>query len=790
MSLGLLALAVVMSAKACAQELPATTDAWIEAVDRAFALKPDAMLPGVMFFPAVGADSRIRNDGAAIGEMAAYATTYMPRRRLEFTPALGTRVWQDAGITQPDTHLDQKTIDLCCKALGLKRYVVPRLESAGGTKLKLTVDFHGTGEHPSKAFTHEVDEGDLPRVPGMIAKSVLEHMGAKLSPEEWRVVSQPQVQTAGNVVDLNKWLCGLEDFGEGEKRVHAFLELNPTCVSAWNRYLAASKHPDEAITRFNKVRPRPPSQRLRIIATRALREVGRAKEALSMLLELAPSHRTDLYYQRQLVECAQVMGEERLTHHLLMSWAKLDTSYIAREIRGDMLVDWAWDARGSGWANTVTENGWRDFRARLQAARVELEDAVKDFPEGWVAHARLETVAMGLGLARAYLEEHFEKAVKVRPRYYQAYSAKHQYLMPRWHGSSRELIAFGKQCLDTGYWKEGIPQLQLDALRDSTVQTGTAANIYRRFEDPQTWAMVSDYYKQAQRHGDVEDRRQALHYYARCGVMGKHYEDVVVPFQKLYRPGYFIPVAFPEFLFFNKVMHARTGRLGQNSFGRHDRALCLAQIALGEGDLESAEKNLALIEEPKIHQDAIAACTQAIRIGRILRREKRYNLTAQELKVTSTQALWRVDGDRLLCELFDGYDEELKFPLGIKHGIVRGTLEWSGNAKWVTVEAHTDALRDRVCLVINPKQNQVRLERVRTWVETGELKPGVQHFQLEYGAETDRLSLEGGAQFETPVHEDIPSGFAIRFFADRSVPRPDGKTAFLTLRDVSIEVKD
>jgi hypothetical protein len=496
-------LLMVSLPSAAGQELPADTDAWIKAIDRAFAREPETLLPGVLFFPTTGAEGKVRNDGLALSDMAAYAATYTPRRRLAWSPSLGRHSWLEAGCRSPGDTIDERTIDLCCRSLGLKMYVLPRLEPAGAGASKLSVDFHGNGETPSRVFTHEVRDNDLPRVPGLIARSVLEHLGAKLSPEEWKVVTQPQVQTPGNLADLNDWFSGRADFGADEKRIHAFLELNPTCVSAWNIYLQSTQRPEEAITRFNNVRPRPPCQRLRVIATRSLRKLNRANEGLAMLLELAPSHHTDIPYHIALVHCAEVMEDEQLAQHLYTQWRKIDSSYAARTTRGGLLIDSAWAARGDGWASTVTEQGWKNFRDRLAEAQTELEDAVKEFPDGWVAHAKLETVAMGLGLPRAYLEEHFKRAVKVRPRYQAAYFAKLQYLMPRWHGNAEELTAFGKDCVDTGFWKEGIPQLQLMAIDDGGTDPGSSATIYRRFEDPQLWAMVSSYYHQAQRHGDA-----------------------------------------------------------------------------------------------------------------------------------------------------------------------------------------------------------------------------------------------------------------------------------------------
>src|SRR5262245_43970923 len=44
-------------------------------------------------------------------------------------------------------------------------------------------------------------------------------------------------------------------------------------------------------------------------------------------------------------------------------------SALARLVRGTHYMHWAWEARGSGWANSVSEDGWKLFRERLGLAK-------------------------------------------------------------------------------------------------------------------------------------------------------------------------------------------------------------------------------------------------------------------------------------------------------------------------------------------------------------------------------------------------------------------------------------
>src|SRR5256885_14723409 len=67
-------------------------------------------------------------------------------------------------------------------------------------------------------------------------------------------------------------------------------------------------------------------------------------------------------------------------------------SITAHVAHADFLTDYAWHARGSGFANTVTKEGWRLFSERLAKAQQLLDESV-DFepkcPMWWLARMTL-----------------------------------------------------------------------------------------------------------------------------------------------------------------------------------------------------------------------------------------------------------------------------------------------------------------------------------------------------------------------------------------------------------------
>jgi tetratricopeptide (TPR) repeat protein len=123
----------------------------------------------------------------------------------------------------------------------------------------------------------------------------------------------------------------------------------------------------------------------------------------------------------------------------LRSWiqAKPD-SITPRVALANDLVSYAWKARGSGWASTVSNDGWQLFGQRLNEAVETLNEAksVKEECPCWWS-VRLQTI-LGLQGDRTQYEDVFNQAIKVYPDYKPFYFKRAIYLLPRWSGSKGE----------------------------------------------------------------------------------------------------------------------------------------------------------------------------------------------------------------------------------------------------------------------------------------------------------------------------------------------------------------
>lgn len=114
---------------------------------------------------------------------------------------------------------------------------------------------------------------------------------------------------------------------------------------------------------------------------------------------------------------------------------------------GSARVSAAWESRGSGFGNTVSDDQFKRFKEHLTAAEPLLTAAWKANPAEPLPAVRMISVCMGLGRDRDEMETWFRRAVEADPDNYSTYRTKLSYLLPQWNGSEDELLAYGRQCL-------------------------------------------------------------------------------------------------------------------------------------------------------------------------------------------------------------------------------------------------------------------------------------------------------------------------------------------------------
>ena len=123
-------------------------------------------------------------------------------------------------------------------------------------------------------------------------------------------------------------------------------------------------------------------------------------------------------------------------------------SALPHLVKGAHAVQWAWEARGSGSASTVSEEQSAAFLHRLEVAEDSLDEAVSRDPADATAWAELISTALGRRLGADEAERRFKEVV-ARDRWHRAAHARMlQQKCAKWGGSDDLALAFARDTVD------------------------------------------------------------------------------------------------------------------------------------------------------------------------------------------------------------------------------------------------------------------------------------------------------------------------------------------------------
>lgn len=141
-------------------------------------------------------------------------------------------------------------------------------------------------------------------------------------------------------------------------------------------------------------------------------------------------------------------------------------SHFAWLVRGKQAIDYAWYWRGSGYANTVSDEAWEQFHAAIAEAEESLSRAYDLEPRDPEIAVGMLTICKAQGLPREEMEQWFQRAVSVVPSHYGAHNAKFDYLRPAWSGSWPEYKEFYDEVETAIVARDNDPVLRM-AKRDA-----------------------------------------------------------------------------------------------------------------------------------------------------------------------------------------------------------------------------------------------------------------------------------------------------------------------------------
>lgn len=108
-------------------------------------------------------------------------------------------------------------------------------------------------------------------------------------------------------------------------------------------------------------------------------------------------------------------------------------------------VNWAGLARGGGFADSVSDYQWAQFRERTVQARAILLEAssLKEKDPFW--YFVMQQVAHNQGWDKAHARDLLDQAVAFEPDFFHYYREYADYLLPQWYGEPGDIPAFAEE---------------------------------------------------------------------------------------------------------------------------------------------------------------------------------------------------------------------------------------------------------------------------------------------------------------------------------------------------------
>lgn len=128
---------------------------------------------------------------------------------------------------------------------------------------------------------------------------------------------------------------------------------------------------------------------------------------------------------------------------------------------GRSIIRQAWKARGGGYADTITEEGGKEFHQKSDLAIKLLKEAHKMRPDRAEPASMLIEAVRGICPTSSCVDW-FIATVKIQPDYRNAYGTIAWSMLQRWGGSQEMMLALADECFGVKYYQTIIPAFGMD----------------------------------------------------------------------------------------------------------------------------------------------------------------------------------------------------------------------------------------------------------------------------------------------------------------------------------------
>lgn len=126
-------------------------------------------------------------------------------------------------------------------------------------------------------------------------------------------------------------------------------------------------------------------------------------------------------------------------------------------VLADFYIKYAWNARGTGWASSVSETQWNLYRDRLYQSTKHLQTALALHAPSpsWFSIAQVNILGAGDDADKKLYKTLSASGNRLYPDYAPIYLNTVYYLQPRWHGEGQEWVDYANKAADTVGGDEG-----------------------------------------------------------------------------------------------------------------------------------------------------------------------------------------------------------------------------------------------------------------------------------------------------------------------------------------------
>ncbi len=424
----------------------------------------------MLVFPLTRPDSEGGESGWGRGLVALHSmwlSSFGRERLLDTWDFDLERIYADLQLWGPGRTVTPDKIEAACAVFETDNYTTGTL-SVDDESFSAEIIIRGQNGEVEKSYSGP--RSDVTELPNHIAMDLLDYMEFEV-PENDRGVIAKRVLGPVDLYDqAADRFCA--EYYFSQDYVPWWYWLLQRYQSTWTEYMyrrtCGNRSASWALDSWGRIPTQGPALPLDYIKVRfAFTDADRAGDYASAGRMLAEVLGRDPYNPSLLRNVAQALaelGEDEAVQEVMDRFVALyGDGVLAGVNRGEFLVDYAWVARGSGWASTVTEEGWDLFHERLARAKTVLEAVKAHEPLCWMADVELITVGMASHEGLGYAMSHLEDAVTICPTAPEGYRKMMNFLQPKWGGSMYQVLSLGRHCAGTELYQSAVPTILIDA---------------------------------------------------------------------------------------------------------------------------------------------------------------------------------------------------------------------------------------------------------------------------------------------------------------------------------------